>query len=96
MFKILVADDEKFIRKGIITILERDLEEKVECIEASNGLQALELTRNENPDLIVTDIRMPGLDGLDFIKLLKETNNTATVCPVMRILIMQEKRLNSV
>lgn len=79
MFKILVADDEKFIRKGIITILERDLEEKVECIEASNGLQALELTRNENPDLIVTDIRMPGLDGLDFIKLLKETNNTATV-----------------
>jgi two-component system response regulator YesN len=79
MFKILVADDERFIRKGIISILERDLEEKVECFEARNGQEALEIANTENPNLIVTDISMPGLDGLEFIKLLKETNNSAQV-----------------
>lgn len=79
MFKILVADDEKFIRKGIISILERDLEEKVECLEARNGHEALEIANTENPNLIVTDISMPGLDGLEFIKLLKETNHSAQV-----------------
>lgn len=79
IFKILVADDEEFIRKGIITIFKRDLEEEVECIDAVNGVEALELAQKEKPDLIVTDIRMPGLDGLNFIKLLKETNPTASV-----------------
>lgn len=79
MFKILVADDEKFIRKGIITILERDLEEEVECLEAKNGLEALEIAKTENLNLIVTDISMPGLDGLEFIKSLKEINHSANV-----------------
>lgn len=79
MFKILIADDEKFIRKGIISILQRNLEEPVKCIEASNGIDALQKAEQETPDLIITDINMPGRDGLEFVKELKEKNVTTTV-----------------
>lgn len=79
MFKILVADDEKFIRKGIIAILQRDLEEEVECLEAKNGSEALDIATSEHPNLIITDISMPGCNGLDFIRALNETNRTSTV-----------------
>lgn len=74
MFKILVADDEKFIRKGIIAILSGNLKEEIEYVEARNGLEALEKSRTETPGLIITDISMPGCDGLEFIQRLKEIN----------------------
>lgn len=74
MFKILVADDEKFIRKGIVSILTSNLREEIEFIEARNGLEALEKTSAETPGLIITDISMPGCDGLEFIQKLKEIN----------------------
>lgn len=44
MFKILIADDERFIRKGIIAILERGLEEEIQFVEAGNGIEAIDLT----------------------------------------------------
>lgn len=72
MFKILVADDEKFIRKGIVSILSKNLPEEVQCFEASSGLEALESAKENRPDLIVTDISMPGISGLEFIAQLKE------------------------
>lgn len=74
MFKILVADDERFIRKGIVSILNKSLTLEVTCLEASNGLEALDAAREEKPDLIVTDISMPGLSGLEFISELKALN----------------------
>lgn len=80
MFKILVADDERFIRKGIIAILSKNLTVEVSCVEASNGIEALEQSKLETPDLIITDISMPGLNGLDFISALKEENvNTPVI-----------------
>lgn len=79
MFKILVADDEKFIRKGIITILQRDLKEEVTCLEARNGIEALKIAENESPNLIITDINMPGYNGLEFIEKLKRTDSKSTV-----------------
>ena len=72
MFKILVADDEQFIRKGIITILRRNITEPLEIFEAKNGIEAIEQVENERPHLIITDINMPGLDGLQFIRDIKE------------------------
>lgn len=80
MFKILVADDERFIRKGIISMLSRNLKVEVSCVEASNGIEALEQSKLETPSLIITDISMPGLNGLDFIAALKEQNvNTPVI-----------------
>lgn len=72
MFKILVADDEQFIRKGIVTILQRNITEPLKIIEAKNGIEAIEKVEKERPNLIITDINMPGIDGLQFIKEIKE------------------------
>ncbi len=71
MKTILIADDEKLIRAGIRKILNDNLETKVNFIEARNGQEALELCKNNTIDLIITDIRMPLMDG---VQLMKELN----------------------
>lgn len=79
MFKILIADDERFIRQGIISILKRNIAEELECVEAGNGEEALRTARESKFNLIITDICMPGCDGLEFIKRLKAENDDTTV-----------------
>ncbi len=79
MFNILVVDDEKHIRKGIITILRKGLEGDVEFTEASNGIQALERAETTNPCLVITDISMPGYDGLQFIEELRKKRKYVTI-----------------
>jgi DNA-binding LytR/AlgR family response regulator len=68
--RCIIVDDEPMARKGI----EEDIRE-IGFIEitgiAENSLQALELTGKLNPDLILLDIQMPRLNGLDFLKSLK-------------------------
>lgn len=61
--RVLVADDEPMIRAGVRAILASDPEIEV-VAEASDGRQAIELTRRYRPDVALLDIRMPGLDGL--------------------------------
>lgn len=78
MFKILVADDEDVIRKGIITILKRELQEEVCFYEAENGIEALKICNEQYPQLAITDIRMPFCDGLNFIKNVIETGHAPT------------------
>lgn len=79
MFKILIVDDEQFIRKGILSILSRNLTEGITCIEASNGEEALIRAREQSPHLIITDISMPGCDGLEFIGRLREENKNTPI-----------------
>jgi two-component system response regulator YesN len=72
MIKILLVDDEKIIRKGLAKIIEK-LDGDFEVIgEAGNGLQALELVRQICPDIVITDIRMPKMDGLQLVQSLEE------------------------
>ncbi len=79
MFKILVADDEDVIRKGIIVILKRELPHiDICCYEAENGIEALKLCKEHLPQLVITDIRMPFCDGLNLIKNIKETGYSPT------------------
>ena len=59
--KILVVDDEDLLVKGIRFNLQND---GYDVISGSNGLEAVELTQSESPDLIVLDIMMPEMDGL--------------------------------
>lgn len=75
MFKILVADDEDIIRRGIITILKRELDTDICFFEAENGIEALKLCREHSPQLVITDIRMPFCDGLGFIKNMSESGH---------------------
>ncbi len=78
MFKILVADDEDIIRKGIISILKRELDFEICFLEAENGIEALKVCKENNPHLAITDIRMPFCDGLNFIKNVKESGHVPT------------------
>lgn len=68
MTKILIADDEKLIRAGIRKLLSDALDETVSFMEARNGSEAYEICQKELPDVMITDIRMPGMDGLELMK----------------------------
>ena len=68
---LLVVDDEKFIRQGIRTIIAR-LGEFDKIYEAKNGSEALEIVVANSVDIVITDIRMPIMDGITLIKHLKE------------------------
>ena len=66
--KILVVDDEDLLVKGIRFNLQND---GYEVITGSNGLQALELAKTQNPDLIILDIMMPEMDGLEVLSKIR-------------------------
>jgi two-component system, NarL family, response regulator DegU len=68
---IVLADDHVLVRNGIKAMLESDTEINV-IGEAGNGLEALETSRNLKPDILVLDIRMPELNGLDAAARLKD------------------------
>ena len=70
MTKILIADDEKLIRAGIKKILEGSLGSSIEVLEAKNGRDAFELCTTSLPDILITDIRMPGMDGTELMEHL--------------------------
>ena len=71
MYRVLVVDDEKIEREGIKFLLSRE-EGEFEISEASNWRQALEILRNEEIDILLTDIKMPHMDGLELAKKAKE------------------------
>ena len=67
--KLLVIDDEPAIREGVRRILEA---ESFQVETFSNGQAALERLRQESFDLVVTDLKMPGISGMDVLKTIKE------------------------
>lgn len=66
---ILIVDDEPEIRSMIAEMVQSF---GYDCVMASNGYEALELIRNNNFDIIISDISMPGLDGLELMKQARE------------------------
>jgi two-component system response regulator YesN len=63
MIRVMISDDEPITRQGL-TMLPWEEEGFTVCGLAGNGLEALELIHSREPDLLLTDIRMPGLDGI--------------------------------
>jgi DNA-binding NarL/FixJ family response regulator len=63
--RILIADDHEIVREGIRTLITRARPEWEICGEASNGEQAIEAVRNLKPDVVVLDITMPSMSGLE-------------------------------
>jgi len=74
--KILVVDDEEDIRKSLRMILEY---EGYQCVLASSPQEGLEAARREDPEVILLDIKMPQMDGLELLQRLKERNSPAEV-----------------
>ena len=69
--RVLIADDQQLSRQGLKQVLE--LENDIEVIaQACNGEEAIQLAREFNPDVILMDINMPGTNGLQAIKQIKE------------------------
>jgi len=66
--KLLLADDEEGIRKVLGIYL---ADSGFEVLTAENGLQALEIFRKERPPIVLTDLRMPGLDGIELLRTIK-------------------------
>lgn len=76
--KILVVDDEKIEREGVKYLLSLEAGER-EIFEAANGKQALQILRTQSIDLLLTDIKMPHMDGLELSKRAKEENEQLQV-----------------
>ncbi|MFC2102082.1 response regulator transcription factor [Bacteroidota bacterium] len=77
--KIVIADDSALLRARIKELIE-DYPE-LECIgEAQNGNDAIQVIRDSNPDLVLLDIRMPGLSGIEVLKLIKSEGLSTKVC----------------
>lgn len=72
MLKVIIADDEILICRLVQTLADWDVLGMEVAGFAQNGLEALELIRQEQPDVLITDIRMPGCDGLTLIQRAKE------------------------
>ena len=64
---ILIAEDEDIVRE---TLAEEFGDRGFEVLEASDGLEALKLAREKKPDLLLTDLKMPGLDGMELVEKL--------------------------
>jgi len=76
MAKILVVDDEKAIRRSIREILEF---EKHQVEEAEDGMAGLQLALKSKFDIILSDIKMPKLDGIEFLQKLMEAEVSASI-----------------
>lgn len=69
---IMLVDDHPLLRKGLSQLIE--LEEDLEVIaEASNGTEAIKIAQEVQPDLILLDLNMQGMDGLDTLKAMRES-----------------------
>lgn len=79
MLKVLVVEDEYFVRKGIVKGTDWKSLGEVILYEADNGETGLEIVEEKKPDVIVTDIRMPGKSGIEMIRALREKNNDTAV-----------------
>jgi DNA-binding NarL/FixJ family response regulator len=81
MWKIVLADDQKSVRQGVRDWLEDEPGFKV-IGEASDGAEAVEVTSRQKPDILVTDLKMPCLDGIEVTKRVRELS------PDTRVIIL--------
>ncbi|MCQ2597733.1 MAG: response regulator [Treponema sp.] len=72
MMKLLIADDEESIRTGLKFIVDWEELGFTICTEASNGNEAVEAVKDYSPDLVLLDIKMPGLTGIEVMEQVNE------------------------
>jgi len=76
--KVLVVDDSKIARMSIIKSL-KEIVPDAEAIQATNGLEALEIFQKERPEVVFLDLTMPVMDGYETLKRIMEIDKAAQV-----------------
>jgi two-component system response regulator (stage 0 sporulation protein F) len=79
MKKLLIVDDQNGIRVLLVEVFSS---EGYQTFQAANGKLALDIVRSESPDLVLLDMKIPGMDGLDILKHIKEID------PSMKVIMM--------
>ena len=79
MNTLLVVEDEKLIRQGIVAMIRRSSVPVEEILECRNGEEALEILRKQRVDVMFTDIRMPKMDGLTLVNKMEELSQKPVV-----------------
>lgn len=74
--KLLIVDDQNGIR---ILLVEVFSSEGYQTFQASNGKLALDIVKQESPDLVLLDMKIPGMDGLEILKNIKKINSDTKV-----------------
>jgi two-component system, response regulator YesN len=72
MYKVMIIDDEETIREGLRTVINWEEHNCTIIGEAEDGDEGVKLIISQKPDIIITDVRMPGLNGLEMISKIKE------------------------
>ncbi|MFE3871024.1 response regulator [Flavobacterium sp. ZS1P70] len=76
--RVVLADDHVFVRDGIKSLLENEV--NIEVVgEAIDGLEALKIVETSNPDLLILDIRMPNMTGIEVVEKLRSQNNMVKI-----------------
>ena len=72
MYRLLIADDEALEREGLEWIITKMMPDTFEVIHADNGRTAIQKADEHRPHIVMMDVRMPGIQGLDALKEIKE------------------------
>ena len=92
MYSILIADDEKYVRNDIIQSIHWPDYGFYIIGEAENGRQALELVQKLQPDVLITDIKMPFMDGLTLSRKLKKKYEDIKIIIFILLLFLESIR----
>lgn len=88
MIKIVIADDHHLLREGLKNIIQKSMDMKI-VGEAANWNELMPILENDLPDILILDITMPGRNGLEILKEIKEKY---TALPVLILSIHPEER----
>ncbi len=79
MARLLIVDDEEDVREFAANFFRK---RKIDVITASNGKDAISLIEKESPELVLLDVKMTGIDGIETLRLIREKNQWVKVIMV--------------
>ena len=77
--RVLIADDHGVVREGLVSMIRRNRTDLTVVGEASNGREAVQLWKQERPDITLLDLRMLELDGVEVIKEIRAADKKARI-----------------